>query len=189
MMAPSKSQKQKAKPEMRRHRKVGAGGCDMEELCYLKSPIGWLRIAADEDGLTAIDFIEQPPVTASSAVTLPHLKEAYKQLAEYFRGERLNFNLPLNPRGTAFQQDVWRKLKAIPFGATISYKKLAELVGRPKGYRAVGMANNRNPLPIVVPCHRVVGADGALVGYGGGLSLKEKLLQHEGALQSAPGGV
>jgi methylated-DNA-[protein]-cysteine S-methyltransferase len=150
------------------------------EMCYLKSPVGWLKISADSGGLTAIDFIDQPPVDASPVITLSHLKEAYKQLSEYFRGERLNFTIPLNPRGTDFQRDVWLKLKDIPFGTTISYKKLAESVGRPKGFRAVGMANNRNPLPIVVPCHRVIGSSGELVGYASGVDVKAKLLEHEG---------
>ena len=107
------------------------------------------------------------------------IKEAYRQLSEYLKGERQMFYLPLNPRGTDFQKRVWRALCDIPYGETRSYKQIAEAIGNPKAVRAVGMANNRNPITIVVPCHRVIGADGKLVGYGGGLEMKEFLLRLE----------
>ena len=142
---------------------------------------GWLKIDADAVGLTNIEFIAQPPKVVPP-MTLPHLKDACRQLDEYFRGERTEFNLQLNPRGTDFQRNVWTELTKIPFGTTLSYKQLADQVGCPGGARAVGMANNKNPLPIVVPCHRVVGANGDLVGYAPGLGVKKKLLTMEGAL-------
>ena len=107
------------------------------------------------------------------------IKEANRQLSEYLKGERQMFDLPLNPRGTDFQKRVWRALCDIPYGETRSYKQIAEAIGNPKAVRAVGMANNRNPITIVVPCHRVIGADGKLVGYGGGLEMKEFLLRLE----------
>ena len=110
------------------------------------------------------------------------IKEAYQQLSEYLKGERQMFDLPLNPRGTDFQKRVWQALCDIPYGETRSYKQIAEAIGNPKAVRAVGMANNRNPITIVVPCHRVIGADGKLVGYGGGLEMKEFLLRLEKSL-------
>ena len=110
------------------------------------------------------------------------IKEAYRQLSEYLIGERKSFDLPLNPRGTVFQQQVWKALCDIPYGETRSYKQIAEAIGNPKAVRAVGMANNRNPLLIVVPCHRVIGANGKLVGYGAGIDKKEFLLKLEKSL-------
>jgi len=109
----------------------------------------------------------------------PLIQKAFLQLSEYFRGERRKFDLSLNPRGTVFQKQVWKALLEIPYGETRSYKQIAEAIGNPKAVRAVGMANNRNPLLIVVPCHRVIGANGKLVGYGAGLDKKEFLLRLE----------
>jgi methylated-DNA-[protein]-cysteine S-methyltransferase len=109
----------------------------------------------------------------------PVLTRAAEQLAEYFAGERRDFDLPLAPRGTSFQVAVWRALEQIPFGATCSYGELARVVGRPSASRAVGAANGQNPLAIILPCHRVIGANGDLTGYGGGLPLKRWLLDHE----------
>ena len=107
------------------------------------------------------------------------IKEAHQQLAEYLKGERKSFDLPLRMKGTDFQQRVWNALLDIPYGETRSYEQIAEAIGKPKAVRAVGMANNRNPLLIVVPCHRVIGADGKLVGYGAGIEKKEFLLRLE----------
>jgi len=107
------------------------------------------------------------------------LKEASRQLAEYLDGFRKTFDLPLNPQGTEFQKKVWNALCDIPYGEIRSYKQIAEAVGNPKASRAVGMANNRNPIMIFIPCHRVIGSNGSLVGYGGGLDMKEKLLSLE----------
>ena len=109
----------------------------------------------------------------------PLVKEACRQLSEYLKGERNTFDLPLNPKGTDFQKCVWRALCDIPYGETRTYKQIAEAIGNPKAVRAVGMANNRNPITIIVPCHRVIGANGKLVGYGGGLEMKEFLLRLE----------
>lgn len=110
------------------------------------------------------------------------IKEAFRQLSEYFSGKRKVFNLPLLLKGTDFQKQVWQALLKIPFGETRSYKQIAEAIGNPKAVRAVGMANNKNPLLIVVPCHRVIGANGKLVGYAVGLDKKEYLLRLEGSL-------
>ena len=112
----------------------------------------------------------------------PLIKEAYRQLSEYLIGERKSFDLPFNPRGTEFQRQVWKALFDIPYGETRSYKQIAEAIGNPKAVRAVGMANNRNPLLIVIPCHRVIGANGKLVGYAAGIEMKEYLLKLEKSL-------
>ena len=112
----------------------------------------------------------------------PLINEAYRQLSEYLLGERKRFDLPLNPQGTVFQQQVWKSLCDIPYGETRSYKQIAEAIGNPKAVRAVGMANNRNPLLIVVPCHRVIGANRKLVGYAAGIEKKEFLLKLEKSL-------
>ena len=112
----------------------------------------------------------------------PILRQAALQLSEYFDGDRTSFDVPLDLRGTPFQEAAWRALGDIPYGSTRSYGEQAALVGRPKAVRAIGQANGRNPVPIVLPCHRVIGADGSLTGFGGGLDLKTQLLQHEGAL-------
>lgn len=109
----------------------------------------------------------------------PLLTKAADQLAEYFAGRRKEFDLPLNPEGTDFQRKIWNALQKIPFGETRSYKQLAEMAGSGKACRAVGGANNKNPLPVFIPCHRVIGADGSLVGYGGGLKIKQFLLELE----------
>jgi len=106
----------------------------------------------------------------------PLIKKTYEQLMEYFDGQRTVFDIPINASGTAFQKQAWSALSSIPYGETRTYKQIAELIGNPKGCRAVGLANNRNPISIVVPCHRVIGTNGKLVGYAGGLHVKEKLL-------------
>jgi methylated-DNA-[protein]-cysteine S-methyltransferase len=108
------------------------------------------------------------------------VREAREQLLAYFAGERRAFDLPLLPSGTPFQQQVWNALREIPFGATRSYRDIALRIGNPNGVRAVGAANGRNPLPIIVPCHRVIGSDGSMTGFGGGLPVKQFLLVHEG---------
>ena len=115
-------------------------------------------------------------------LTTPLLRRAARQLTEYFAGKRISFDLPLDLRGTPFQLAAWRSLAEIPYGSTLSYGQQAALIGRPKAVRAVGRANGRNPVPIVLPCHRIVGADGSLTGFGGGLDLKLDLLRREGAL-------
>ncbi len=150
--------------------------------CEMASPVGPLLLAADEAGLCRVEFLHgrsiQRPVPAwRHDETL--LREPMHQLRAYFAGELQVFNLPLAPRGTFFQQTVWRRLREIPYGETISYGELARRIGNPKGSRAVGLANGANPIAIVIPCHRVIGSDGKLTGYGGGLPIKEKLLELE----------
>ena len=155
----------------------------------LDTPIGTLILAADVEGLRHIEFpSNRHPVSRESWVpgaegaAADILAITTQQLREYFDGARRDFELPLMPRGTDFQIKVWHALATIPFGATWSYGALARVIGKPDAMRAVGSANGRNPLPIVLPCHRVIGADGSLTGFGGGLPIKEALLRLEGAL-------
>ena len=151
---------------------------------FADSPIGRLLLAADDAGLRRIEFPEgrhpQEPAPDWQEARAP-FSEALRQLDAYFAGRLRRFELPLAPLGTPFQLSVWRALCDIPYGETLSYGALARLLGKPGASRAVGLANGRNPLPIVVPCHRVVGSDGSLTGFGGGLPTKQKLLRLEGA--------
>jgi len=149
---------------------------------WMESPIGTLHLVAEEGALVGLAMEERPKRTATAAspgAEDPVLAEAERQLTAWFKGERTGFDLKLAPKGTPFQLAVWRALREIPFGETCSYRDLAARVGRPKAVRAVGAANGRNPIAIVVPCHRVIGADGTLTGYGGGLPRKRWLLAHE----------
>jgi methylated-DNA-[protein]-cysteine S-methyltransferase len=151
----------------------------------VESPIGALSIVAAEDALVGLGLPGQPRVPRAAARDgrgHPVLERARRQLAEYFGGERRAFDLPLAPRGTPFQQAVWRALLRIPLGQTRSYGQIAAELGRRSGGRAVGAANARNPIAIVVPCHRVIGADGSLTGYAGGVAAKRWLLAHEQAV-------
>ena len=155
----------------------------------IDSPVGPLLLAAGDDGLQAIEFPRASHPLKRGADWRrgdhPLLQRARRQLDEYFDGQRDRFDLPLAPRGTQFQRTVWHALATIPYGETVSYAQLAARVGRPTAMRAVGAANGRNPLPIVLPCHRVIGADGSLTGFGGGLPTKQFLLELEGALPRA----
>jgi len=157
----------------------------------IDTPVGPLLVMGDDAGLRRIHFQSGPgrlppdPAWRRDASAFPDL---VRQLAEYFARERKAFDLALAPEGTPFQLETWRALVAIPYGRTISYAELARRVGRPAAVRAVGAANGRNPLPIVVPCHRVIGADGSLTGFGGGLAVKRALLELEGAPCVAPPG-
>jgi methylated-DNA-[protein]-cysteine S-methyltransferase len=149
----------------------------------IDSPIGPLRLIADAHGLRRICFARDRhprPEDELGEHAPARLVFARRQLDEYFDGRRTQFDLPLRPIGTAFQLAVWEALRAIPFGATWSYVDLAKRIGKPTASRAVGAANGRNPLPIVVPCHRVIGADGSLTGFGGGVEIKARLLALEG---------
>ena len=152
----------------------------------LDSPVGPLLLAAGDDGLRLIEFGDPRHPTTPDADCREGdnavLRSTRAQLREYFAGARRGFDLPLAPRGTAFQRRVWNALTAIPYGSTTSYGEIARRIGAPDAVRAVGAANGRNPLPIVVPCHRVIGADGSLTGFGGGLPAKRFLLGLEGAL-------
>jgi methylated-DNA-[protein]-cysteine S-methyltransferase len=149
---------------------------------YLESPIGTLLLAGDSKGLQQILFstdgrpARPDPDWQEDA---SGLAEAVRQLKAYFAGDLEDFDLELAPQGTVFQQKVWSDLQKIPYGQTISYGELARRIGNPKASRAVGLANGSNPISIVIPCHRVIGANGKLTGYGGGLAIKEKLLALE----------
>ena len=152
--------------------------------CTMASPVGELTLVASERGLRAVLWAEE----RAGRVPLPDrrsdpahaiLAEAVRQLGEYFEGRLRDFTLPLDPMGTDFQKSVWTALNAIPYGETRSYAALAAAIGRPGASRAVGAANGRNPLSIVTPCHRVIGANGTLTGFAGGLAVKQWLLAHE----------
>lgn len=148
------------------------------------SKIGPLYLVASQKGLRGISFKRGPmPLARSLSSASPEIKillKAVRELEEYFKGKRTQFNLPLDIAGTMFQKRVWRELRRIPFGETRSYKDIARRIRNPKAVRAVGTANGQNPLCIVVPCHRVIAADGSLGGYSAGLSIKRKLLRIEG---------
>lgn len=152
----------------------------METLFFYRttSPVGPLFLAASDKGLVRLEF-EARIMKMDASLELHESKQALapyiSELNEYFRGERREFSLPLDLRGTEFQLACWRELLAIPYGMTRSYGDIARAIGHPKAFRAVGMSNNRNPVAIVVPCHRVIATDGALCGYGGGLDIKRKL--------------
>jgi methylated-DNA-[protein]-cysteine S-methyltransferase len=157
----------------------------------IESPVGPLLVAADDAGLRLIHFQSGPaprrPDPGWRRDPAP-FRALARQLGEYFAGDRREFDLALAPEGTAFQLATWQGLRTIPYGTTISYAELARRVGKPEAVRAVGAANGANPLPIVVPCHRVIGKDGSLTGFGGGLPLKRALLELEGARCVAPSG-
>lgn len=148
----------------------------------IESPLGPLLLSSNDAGLREIQFVNgrhsahvEPEWQENAAA----LKEPVRQLRAYFAGELKDFDLPLAPKGTEFQQNVWAELCSIPYGETISYGELARRIGNPNASRAVGLANGSNPIPIIIPCHRVIGANGKLTGYGGGLPIKEKLLALE----------
>ena len=146
------------------------------ETAYIETPIGFAELKGDEKGLKSISVLnEKKPKGIIPEV----LEDAVYQFQEYFEGKRKDFNLKLNPVGTDFQKKVWEELQTIPFGKTVSYLELSKQLGDVKAIRAVAAANGKNPLWIVVPCHRVIGSNGDLVGYAGGLSRKKWLLEHE----------
>mgnify|MGYP000850979676 CR=1 FL=1 len=150
----------------------------MEYSFTYETIIGKITITECDLQITSIDFGESDAKQSTRKET-PFMKEARKELEEYFKGTRKTFTLPLSLEGTPFQKKVWQVLMTIPYGKTMTYKQVAEAIGNPKACRAVGLANNRNPIPIIVPCHRVIGSNGKLVGYAGGLHIKEKLLEME----------
>ena len=152
----------------------------------LASPVGPLTLAASDDALVAIDFPNHPAERDARPVARHAiLDHAARELGEYFAGRRKRFTVPLAPIGTEFQRLVWSALATIPFGETWSYGELARAIRKPSASRAVGAANGKNPLPIIIPCHRVIGASGALTGFGGGLPTKQWLLAHESKQLSA----
>lgn len=148
------------------------------ETCFYSSPVGKLRISATAKGISEIEF---SPSNIKSVSENPHIKKCIQQLDEYFANKRKNFDFPLDVQGTEFQMKVWRTLQKIPHGHTLSYGDIARKIKNPKAMRAVGLANNKNRIAIVIPCHRVIGKDGSLTGYAGGMGKKEWLLKHEGA--------
>lgn len=144
--------------------------------CYYDSPIGLLLLQADGLTLESIIFVQKKK--SKERVNDP-IRKTIEQLNEYFSGQRMVFDLPLKFEGTNFQNKVWKALRQIDYGKTSSYKEIAEMVNHPKAYRAVGSANNKNKLPIIIPCHRVIGSKGKLTGYAGGIWRKKWLLNHE----------
>ena len=149
---------------------------------YLSSPIGSLLLAADDTGLREVTFPKNGAIASPQPDWIEDesaLSDTIRQLRAYFAGDLETFVLPLKPEGTPFQQRVWNELLNIPYGETISYGELATRIGNPNASRAVGLANGSNPIPIIIPCHRVIGSNGKLTGYGGGLPIKEKLLALE----------
>ncbi len=146
------------------------------QTAFINSPLGITKIVGDENGISVISILSQGQVSK----TIPkELKDAVAQLKEYFEGKRIDFDFKLNPKGTDFQQKVWQELLNIPFGKTMSYLDLSKKLGDVKAIRAVASANGKNPLWIVIPCHRVIGKDGSLTGYAGELWRKKWLLEHE----------
>lgn len=166
------------------------GDQQMKHYVYklMDSPVGRLTLVGSDDGLAAVLWENDRPARVRLTIDAeddrhPILVEAERQLREYFEGRRTSFALPLDPAGTAFQQKVWQALLTIPFGETRSYAQVARQVGNPTAVRAVGAANGRNPLSIVAPCHRVIGSNGALTGFAGGLETKKYLLSMENSRQ------
>jgi methylated-DNA-[protein]-cysteine S-methyltransferase len=153
--------------------------------CEVPSPVGILTLAGDETALREIHFPKGSQAArgalgeASDPESVAPLREAAAQLERYFAGQLSRFDVPLALAGTPFQQECWSMLRTVPYGQTISYGELARRIGRPAAFRAVGAANGSNPIPIIVPCHRVIGSNGSLTGFGGGLSIKRHLLQLE----------
>ncbi len=154
-----------------------------------RSPVGKLFIASSEKGLVQVNLRNKADFFYQLHSSFPDAdlvesegknQPVIRQLKEYFTGERKTFSVPLHLNGTEFHKKVWRALCEIPFGRTASYGEIAAQIGNPKAVRAVGQANHHNPIPIIIPCHRVIGANGHLTGYGGGMDMKEKLLSHEG---------
>ena len=145
--------------------------------CIINTPLGFTKIVGDSDGISSVTVLNSEEKV--STILPEALEDCVYQLNEYFEGKRKQFNLKLNPIGTVFQKRVWNELLQIPFGKTVSYLELSKNIGDVKAIRAVANANGKNPLWIIVPCHRVIGSDGSLTGYAGGLSRKQWLLEHE----------
>lgn len=149
--------------------------------CYIETPVSLLKIQATRQGIARLDFVESQDRTCNAN---EHCIRCKRQLQEYFDGKRQTFDLPLDQQGTDFQRSIWMQLMLIPFGKTLSYQDIANSINNPKAVRAVGAANGKNPIPIIVPCHRVIGSNGALTGYAGGLTRKAWLLRHEAMLRA-----
>lgn len=159
----------------------------MSSFTFFQTPIGNLRLRANEKGLLAVDHVNQQSTQGpdwAQADQHPILKHAKNELELYFSGTLKTFKTPLQPKGTAFQQEVWQALRTIPFGETATYSDIAHLINNPKAVRAVGAANGKNPLSIFIPCHRIIGKSGKLVGYAGGMDAKQILLNLEFGLKN-----
>lgn len=150
----------------------------MKHCMMMPSVLGKLLLEEEDGKIVCLLFERDIPANVEQSDT-PTLRKVAQELSEYFAGNRKEFDIPLNPKGTDFQKSVWNALCTIPYGKTMSYGQVAAQIGNPKASRAVGMANNKNPIPILIPCHRVIGANGKLVGYGGGIWMKQKLLELE----------
>lgn len=151
----------------------------MENTKYCQTPVGMIRISEHQNSITKLFFCRSRIFRRSDSQETPVLKEAARQLAEYFSGRRKVFSLPLSPEGTEYQKNIWAVLRDIPYGETRTYKQVAQAAGRPGSCRAVGTACHRNPIAILIPCHRVIGSNGSLVGYAAGLEIKKALLDLE----------
>ncbi len=151
----------------------------MTRNAFITSPLGTINISATDEGITSVLFTDESGISDNH----PHLRQAIAQLDEYFTNKRNTFDLPLAPEGTDFQKRVWNELLAIPFGKTTTYLTMAKRLGDEKVIRAAASANGKNPIAIIIPCHRVIGSDGKLTGYAGGLWRKEWLLKHEGVIE------
>lgn len=151
----------------------------MENIYFYETIVGPLGIKDDGKNIVEIFFSKEEVAKDLELKETPLIKATMEQLEEYFQGKRKDFDIPMEARGTEFQKSVWNQLLKVPYGETCSYGEIAKRIGNPKASRAIGMANNRNPISIIIPCHRVIGASGKLVGYGGGLDIKEKLLKLE----------
>lgn len=147
-----------------------------------ETSFGKIRLCESGGFLVSLEFMDESASPSSNVKENPVLKKAFQELEEYFAGKLKKFTSHIKPEGTIFQKRVWTELLKIPYGKTASYKDIAINIGNSKAMRAVGLANNKNPLPIFIPCHRVIGANGKLVGYNGGMEIKQKLLQIEGAI-------
>ncbi|MDR2423797.1 MAG: methylated-DNA--[protein]-cysteine S-methyltransferase [Prevotellaceae bacterium] len=150
-----------------------------EYRAYMQSPVGIVIIEANDSFITSVRLTQDCRGQQNTPPLPPHLQQCIEQINEYFAGKRQDFNLPVEQHGTEFQTKVWDKLREIPYGTTISYLELAKRLGNAKLTRAVGGANGKNKLWIIVPCHRVIGSDGSLTGYAGGVHCKQQLLEHE----------
>ena len=152
------------------------------QICYIETPLGHAKIVGNDNGITSVSILDTQEELTD---TIPEsLLDCVMQLKEYFNEKRKTFDLKLNPEGTTFQKKVWNQLETIPYGKSISYLQLSKQLGNAKAIRAAASANGKNPLWIIVPCHRVIGSDGSLTGYAGGLPAKKKLLELEGALDN-----
>jgi methylated-DNA-[protein]-cysteine S-methyltransferase len=160
----------------------------VKQYCYYQSPIGKLLLIGIDGVLEELHFPNSPgqkQIAEDWQYDEVSFQKTIQQLIEYFAGNRQEFDLKIAPKGTAFQERVWQELRKIPFGQTASYGEIAERIGNRKASRAIGMANGKNPIPIIVPCHRVIGKDGSLTGFGGGLDLKKQLLKLENVVSPA----